>query len=351
MSARQAGQAAAPGAGPDDEALAEQAAQWIVALTGDDEAECASAREGFEAWKQADPRHAAAARGMEQWLGRLQAARSGPAGSRPARAALDAAGTPARQRSDARPARRARRAGAALMLAAALALPAWMALQAWPPGYLMADMRTSTGQWQTRALADGTRITLASGSAVNLRYDERRRTVELVQGEILVDVARDASRPFVVETAQGSLRALGTRFVVDRQAGATVLSVLESRVAAQAAAGGQDSTTVEAGQRVRITDHGLGPVEPMDARGLSDAWRHHQLVVSDQPLAEVLDALARHRPGHIRYDSAQIRHLRVSAVLPLDNTDRALQLLLSSFPELRIRKLTPWLVLVDAPGA
>jgi transmembrane sensor len=36
-------------------------------------------------------------------------------------------------------------------------------------------------------------------------------------------------------------------------------------------------------------------------------------------------------------------------VLPLDDTDRALQLLMSSFPELRIRTLTPWLVLVDAP--
>ncbi|WP_231890516.1 FecR family protein [Delftia sp. GW456-R20] len=339
-----------PGAGPNDDALAEQAAQWLVALTGDDEAECATARAGFEAWKRADPRHAAAALDMEQFLDRLQAARSGPAGSRPARAALDASGSAGRkQDGQTRRARRTRRAGAALMLAAVLALPAWVALQAWPPGYLMADLRTATGQWQTRALADGTRITLASGSAVNLRYDEQRRTVELVQGEILVDVARDASRPFVVETAQGSLRALGTRFVVDRQADATVLSVLESRVAAQAAAGGQDSATVDAGQRVRITDHGLGPVQVMDARGLADAWRQHQLVVSDQPLAEVLDALARHRPGHIRYDSAQIHHLRVSAVLPLDDTDRALQLLMSSFPELRIRTLTPWLVLVDAP--
>lgn len=339
-----------PGAGPDDDALAEQAAQWLVALTGDDEAECATARAGFEAWKRADPRHAAAALGMEQFLDRLHDARSGPAGSRPARAALDASGSAGnKQERQTRRARRTRRAGAALMLAAVLAMPAWVALQAWPPGYLMADLRTATGQWQTQALADGTRITLASGSAVNLRYDERRRTVELVQGEILVDVARDASRPFVVETAQGSLRALGTRFVVDRQADATVLSVLESRVAAQAAAGGQESATVDAGQRVRITNHGLGPVQSMDARGLADAWRNHQLVVNDQPLAEVLDALARHRPGHIRYDSAQIRHLRVSAVLPLDDTDRALQLLMSSFPELRVRTLTPWLVLVDAP--
>jgi transmembrane sensor len=339
------------GAGQDDDAVAEQAAQWIVALTGDDEAECARARAGFEAWQRADPRHATAARDMEQLLDRMQAVRGGVGGGRPARAALDAAVATGRARAGLR---RVRRAGAALVLAAALGLPAWMALHAWPPAYLVADMHTGTGQWQTHTLADGTRITLASGSAVNLRYDPGRRAVELVRGEILVDVAHDAARPFLVETAQGSVRALGTRFVVDRQADATVLSMLESRVAVQAAApqpeGGASAATVEAGQRVRITARGLGPVEAIDARALAQAWQRHQLVVSDQPMAEVLDALDRYRPGHIRYDREQIRHLRVSAVLPLDDTDRALQLLLSSFPELRMRRLTPWLVLVDAPG-
>ena len=99
----------------------------------------------------------------------------------------------------------------------------------------MADLRTATGRWETRTLADGTRITQGSASAVNLRYDERRRVIELVRGEILMDVAPDAARPFLVETVHGSIQALGTRFVVDHQAGATVLSMIESRVSVQTA--------------------------------------------------------------------------------------------------------------------
>ena len=58
----------------------------------------------------------------------------------------------------------------------------------------------------------------------------------------------------------------------------------------------------------------------------------------------------RHRPGHIRYDRAQLEGIRVSAVLPLNDTDRALQLLVDSLPMLRVRTLTSYLAMVDTQG-
>lgn len=320
--------------------IAAQAAAWIVRLTDDDEAERERARAGFSAWKLADPRHAAAAAGMEGLLAQLGEVRAHAGGSaRPARAALGSV------LAEARP-KRARRAIAAL--AAALALvagPAWLAANTYRPAWLLADLRVGAGRWQTHTLADGSRMTLNGASAVNLHFDAQRRTVELVQGEILVDVAKDAARPFVVDTPQASMRALGTRFTVARQGQATVLSMLESRVAVQAAAGG--SASVGAGQRVTIDAAGVGAPAPIDPASIDDAWRLHQLVVSDRPLAEVLAQLERHRTGRIQYDPARLAGIRVSAVLPLDDTDRALQLLQASFPQLRVRSVTPWLVLVD----
>lgn len=74
-------------------------------------------------------------------------------------------------------------------------------------------------------------------------------------------------------------------------------------------------------------------------------------MVNDRPLSEVLDELARQRPGRIQYDRARIDGIRVSAVLPLDDTDRALQLLVANFPQLRVRTLTPYLVLVDTQSS
>lgn len=336
-----------PGRDPAAERIAQEAAEWIVRLTAGEADEQVATRAAFEAWKQAEPRHAFEAARMEAFVDGMQQLREGEGGgARPAHAALDAAFAGERRRGG----RRAGRIGAVLALSLALAVPAWLALRTFPPAYLMADLHAGTGQWQTQTLPDGTQLTLNSATAVNLRFDASRRTLELVQGEILVDVAHDAQRPFVVETAQGRLQALGTRFVVRREPAATVLSMIASRVSVQAVPGGE-RVTVAAGQRVRITPQGVGALEPFDAGSLSDAWKFHQLVVRERPLTEVLDELNRHRPGRIQYDRAQLAALRVSAVLPLDDTDRALQLLVDSFPGLRVRTLTPYWVRVDAPAS
>ncbi|MBE3023718.1 FecR domain-containing protein [Janthinobacterium sp. GW458P] len=321
--------------------VAEQAAHWIVQLSADDPAEREQARAGFAAWKAADPLHATTAAGMESLLGQLHAVRE-PAGGdhRPARAAL-AAIAPKRSRQRLR---QLAAASAATMLVLTTAM-----LASERPAYLLADLRSPTGQWRTHTLADGSRLTLGSDSAVNVHFSAGERHVELVRGDILVDVAKDAQRPFIVDSGQAAIRALGTRFTVRRDGAATILSMLESKVSAQVPR--QPASIVQAGQRARITDDGVGPITAIDAAGVQDAWRAHQLVVDDQPLAEVLDELARYRPGQLHYDRAQLAHIRVAAVLPLDDTDKALQLLIDNFPQLRIRMLTRYLVMVDAPAS
>ncbi|ATD63055.1 histidine kinase [Janthinobacterium svalbardensis] len=321
---------------PRTDVAAEQAARWIVRLSADDPAERDTAQAGFAAWKAADPLHATAAAGMENLLRQLSAVRE-PAGGdhRPARAAL-AAIAPKRPRQLA-----AASAVAVLLLTGALLIGE-------RPAYLLADLRSPTGQWSTHTLADGSRLTLAGGSAVNVRFNAGERHVELVRGDILVDVAKDARRPFIVDSKQAAIRALGTRFTVRSEDGATILSMLESKVLAQVPQ--HPAVVVQAGQRTRITDDGVGPLTSIDAASVQDAWRARQLVVDDLPLAEVLDELARHRPGQLHYDHAQIAGIRVAAVLPLDDTDKALQLLIDNFPQLRIRMLTRYLVMVDAPA-
>jgi len=328
---------------PVPDAIARQAAEWAVQLNADDPAERREAEAGFERWKRSDPRHAEAAARIERFLGQVRGLRES-ADAKPAQAAL------ARALRPQAPARGLKRAGVALAVAALLALPTWLFLEIHPPATLLADVATATGRWETRTLADGTRLTLNGASAVNLRFDAGQRTLDLVQGEILVEVAPDPARPFRVETADGSVRALGTRFVVRRD-GATLLTMLESKVSVRTAnaADGDAGTVLRAGQRVRITRDRLGPIEEVDPAAVADAWRYHQLVVQGSPLPDVLEELGRHRPGLIHFDRAALAGLKVSAVLPLDDTDRALQLLSASFPALRVRRVTPYVVLVDTP--
>jgi transmembrane sensor len=223
-----------------------------------------------------------------------------------------------------------------------LALPVALALRTYPPGYWLADQRTAPAQWQRVDLEDGSQLTLGGNSAVDLTFNGQQRQVRLLRGEILVQVAHDATRPFTVVTDDGQMRALGTRFTVKREAPGTLLGMLESTVAATDASR-HDAVQVSAGEQARITPDAVTLLGKIDPRATDDAWKHHQLVVQDRPLPEVLDELARQYGGHVQFDRQQLADLRVSAVLPLDNPRRALQLIADGLP-VRIRAFSPlWL--------
>lgn len=306
-------------------ALLATAADWLVRLE-----EMPEQRPAFAAWCARDPRHQVAVDSLQQTLQRFA-----PLATAPARAALDAA-----QRLE--PERPNRRPGlAALTLTLGLLLPATLWLQANSPAYLLADLKTGTGEWRETRLADGSRLVLDARSAVDLEFDARQRRLRLIQGDILVDVAHDSGRPFIVDTPYASIRALGTRFVVEQNGSATWVTMLESRTEIRSTATGA-TVTLAAGQRLRLDAQGPGPAQRMDVAPLARAWQRQQLVVWERPLAEVLATLARSQPGYLSYDASDLAAFKVSAVLPQDDPAAALTLLARSFP-LEVRRYGPWL--------
>ncbi len=334
--------------------LAEQAAGWIVGLDSDDADERARAQRGFAAWRAQSPQHAEAAARLEAFIGRVrQAAGPGAADAQAARAALNAVQPGAQPRRS----RALGRAAGAVALVALLAVPSWLALHSHPPAHLWADVRSSAGEWRRHTLSDGSQLTLSGVAAIHWRADERERVVELVRGSLLVDVAKDATRPFYVQTPLGRIRALGTRFAVTYDDGGLTLEMLESRVAVQApddgngAAAVRKPVVVQAGQRVHVGAEGIGAVEDMDPEGVEQGWQQHQLVVHDRPLPEVLDRLAPHHAGPLQFDRAALAAIRVSGVLPLDDTAQALRLLQQNFPQLRLRSVASRWVWVDLQPA
>ncbi len=322
----------------EEDSIAEQAANWLLAL-----AQCSPddpAHAEFDAWQRSDPRHAEAVEHMRQVVDKLQGLRHSGHDAKLMHAAIDAGSRAGRQK------RKPVRKSLLLIAALAFAAPLWLTLKACPPSYLLADIRTPAGQARQETLADGTSVMLRGNSAINLRYDRAERQVLLERGEILVDVTRDAARPFVVVTGQGRFRALGTRFAVRRDSDSTVLTVLESQVQVSLSkpeGQGSPVAILAAGERIRVSDNHVGKREPVDISATSHAWASNQLVVLDIPLPEVLDELARQHIGLIHYDRAALANIRVSAVLPLGDVDQALQLLVNSH-RLKIHGFTPWLL-------
>ncbi|WP_321373688.1 FecR family protein [Pseudomonas extremaustralis] len=304
------------------EHIIQQAANWLTRLHDEDVSE--SERQAFNAWCQTDPRHAVAIERMRALWGSFDTL---PA--QPARVALNRAFAP-------RPTR-----GVQAMAILGLVLCGWLGLERLP--VWMADQRTGVGERLQIALADGSQLQLNSNSAVDVRFDGHQRVVELLQGELWVDVAKDALRPFVVRTDQGTATALGTRYLVKRAPdGTTVVTVIESTVAVKGDT--SEGVKVMAGQR-SILDHGRAePPRAIDDTD-PDAWTRGLLKVNDQPLSDVLQTLASYRHGLVRFDPQALRGLRVSGVFRLDDTAAALAALADNLP-IQVEYFTDLLVVV-----
>jgi transmembrane sensor len=93
-----------------------------------------------------------------------------------------------------------------------------------------ADYATTSGETRDTLLADGSHVWLNAFSALDVRFDVAQRLLHLRFGEVLIDTAKDATRPFLVETEHGRMRALGTRFSVLQGNDHTQLNVFEGRV-------------------------------------------------------------------------------------------------------------------------
>lgn len=294
-----------------ERAVEAEAARWAVRLEAGPLGE--QEQQDLEAWLRRDEAHAAAlAFARETWaeLGRLRAPDRPTARPRLHRYALGR--------------RRVWQSLAALLLLTA-GIGSFYAEDA--ATMLRADHRTAPGETRTVALPDGSSVRLNTHSAIAVRFDEERREVELLAGEAAFTVAAAADaggRPFVVRAAGGRTRALGTRFVVHRQAAAVDVSVLEHSVEVTAKA---KAVVVAAAQAVRYDrELGIGPVRRIDPAN-AVSWLHGRLIFDRVPLAEAVAELGRYRRERIVIMNPDLAVRRVSGVFRLDDLDGAVEII------------------------
>jgi len=287
-------------------------------------------REEFAKWHAAHEEHARAWRQLGMLDQRFSVA------SGPARTAL------LQSRESIR--RRVRKLGSGVAsIVAVIGLALFAGDRYLPIDYWLADQRTATGEQRTLRLTDGTLINLNTHSAVDVRFDEKQRLIILQEGEILVETGHGDTRPFIVETREGSMRALGTRFLVKREEEGTRLSVLKSAVAANPGASAEEQILRE-GQQVLMRSNGLGPIVALTLG--ADAWTRGMLVVDNTRLEDLVHELGRYRRGYLGV-APEIADLRITGSFPLHDTDLALSALLPTLP-VQIEQHTPWWVTVAA---
>ncbi|CAD0352947.1 FecR domain-containing protein [Xanthomonas hortorum] len=319
--------------------VADQAAEWLTLLMSGTASEAQLQR--WQQWRDAHPDHARAWAHIESVTGRLKALTPQAA----YRSLSPYAGT----NGQASPGRR--KALNLLLWGGVAGATGVLASRTQPWQRVTADYVTATGERRDLQLQDGSRITLNTRSAIDVRFDAQQRLLQLLAGEIMVTTghalgAGHDARPFVVRTAQGDIRALGTRFCVRQDEGDTQVSVLESAVEVRPQAGAQAARRVHAGEQCRFTAEALGAIAPVDAQAA--AWVRGQLIADELRLDAFVAELDRYRPGRLRCDPA-VGALRVSGVFPLDDTERILAMLPSVLP-VKVSQRSRYWVTVQAAG-
>lgn len=285
--------------------VARQAVHWMVELQADvvpDEI-----LRAWSAWRAGHPDHERAWRHIEAVNTRLR----GLGDPHPARAALLAP----------RGSGRRRQAVKAMSIAFFGAGAGWLARENTPWRAWTADQRTDVGERRMLALADGSRIALNTGSAVDIGYGVAARRLRLLRGEVLVTTAPDAARrPFFVDTAQGTIQAPGTRFAVRLREHATQVSVFDGAVELRPR-DGDGVVLLKHGQQALFGSDTV--LAPQAASEDSVAWIDGYLIARSQRLQDFLSELGRYTS--LALDCAPaLEGMRVSGSFRLDDVRRAL---------------------------
>ncbi|MBM3843813.1 MAG: DUF4880 domain-containing protein [Verrucomicrobia bacterium] len=239
------------------------------------------------------------------------------------------------------PPRRRRGPAVAAAVAVAVLLLGWRA--AFPPRPGAAAVRPEPlALIERRDLPDGSAAELNRGAELEQRFTPAERRVVLRRGEAHFTVIKDPARPFVVEAAGVSVRAVGTAFNVRIDAASVDVLVTEGRVAvvpvAAGEAGGSDAPglLVAAGEKtvVALAPAASAPgVQPVSAAeiGARLAWQPRLLDFTNTPLPEILAEFNRCNPVRLVLGDPRLATFRLSAAFRSDNVEGFLRLLISDF--------------------
>jgi transmembrane sensor len=222
---------------------------------------------------------------------------------------------------------------------------------------------TAIGEQRSLVLMDGSTVELNSRSKIVVHYTKQGRDVELLRGQALFHVAKDAARPFIVKIGATFVRAVGTEFDVYQKRDDTVVTVVEGRVAILTdhsiglpdrgvqttaideprqsnlefptiAPGHVGNIMVAAGEQLTVTPKVIQIAEHPNIASAT-AWTQRRLVFESASLADVADEFNRYNDRQLIVGDRRLETFHVSGVF--SSTDPAsLIRFLRARPELRI---------------
>lgn len=171
---------------------------------------------------------------------------------------------------------------------------------------------TEVGEQRSVTLEDGTTVAMNALSRIKVHFTQTQREVTLLEGQALFQVAKDAKRPFTVRSGQSSIRAVGTEFDVYRRTDATVVTVLEGRVAVSGAL--PKPMLLSAGEQASVVKTGQVEKHAQANLRAATAWTQRQLIFEAATLREIAQEFNRYSARPFFVEPSAPNDLKLSGV-------------------------------------
>ncbi|MCH7315584.1 FecR domain-containing protein [Acinetobacter sp. ANC 3882] len=187
-----------------------------------------------------------------------------------------------------------------------------------------ADYRSGIGERKSIVLPDGGKLLLNAASAIDVEYTDHQRKIILRKGEIWIETQHDSlNRPFIVTTQQGTVQALGTKYLVKMMPESSYVTVTKGKVLVSPYQS-QQKQIVEIKQQLSFDKQKIDKIKPLDESHI--AWTKGFLMVNDLTVKEFISRLQPYQKGLIRVD-AEIENIKISGTYPIDDLPKVYAML------------------------
>lgn len=200
------------------------------------------------------------------------------------------------------------------------------------------------GRANTLWLADGSKITLRSSSRLKYpaQFNGAKREVYL-EGEAYFEVAKDASKPFIVHLPNQRITVLGTSFNVQAPGNSdfSVTTLASGRILLEAFdTAGQKirSVTLEPDHQARADNRSGCILLTRTDASLSKAWIEGKYRFKDEPLLSILRQLENYYEVSIRLTEDSLQNIRYTGTFSLDQEIGEVLEIINSEHQFRITK-------------
>jgi transmembrane sensor len=182
-------------------------------------------------------------------------------------------------------------------------------------------LATSKGEFKRVALADTSVASINSASQLEVKLTDRKRQIVLVKGEAWFEVAKDKTKPFVVEAGDIQVRAVGTAFGVRRFKDGAEVMVTEGTVEVWT---GKAKAYLTAGQHSFVpykTAQISVAQQPQEVQRKL-AWRDGKLVFTRQTLGEAVADFNRYSSKKIIISDPTLENKRIFGQYQIDAAEQ-----------------------------